>query len=459
MGSLSILWRQTLTAGLLEDYFGPRVVYWLRRERSVPDADARIAVEAGHFADASVLMVRDVLENAIKLTAYIGVVYTISPMLCSVMTLYAALGAAVTINLFGRPLVKLDRGIRAREAAFRSCLARCQDRAESLAFSGGEAAEGAAASRRYAALRDQQWMRVWWRTGLASFRDFFAWAAYLVPIAFVAPLWLRGEVEFGAITQTVMAFQASLTALSVMIRKFRSVSSLAAEGGRLEELATELSCAASVGASPAVKEGAPGVSVEHLTLSLPSGDTLYRDLSFELQPGHRLLILGASGAGKTTLLRALAGLWAHGSGHVRRSGSVVFLPQDPYIPEASLREVLTFPAPSGVYPDEAILDAATKAKLGGVLGRYTLGAAEDWEQVLSRGELQRCTFCRVLLQRPELAVLDEATSALDADTERELFAALEASCVITVSHRASLSEVHTHVLTPKGSHWVMQPTG
>merc|ERR1719433_2683185 len=123
---------------------------------------------------------------------------------------------------------------------------------------------------------------------------------------------MRDEVPFGVVSQTVMAFQASLNALSVVVRKFRSVSSLVAEGGRLEGLAEALADAtgaSSAGGRPLlVALGGHGVEVEGLSLQLPSGTPLCRELSFAVQPGQRLLILGESGTGKTTLIRTLAGL-------------------------------------------------------------------------------------------------------------------------------------------------------
>jgi len=447
-GGLGIAWRDALTDGLLDEYFKPQVAYWLRKEGVVKDPDARIAVEAGHFADAAVLMVRDVFENAMKLLGFIGVVYTISHQLCVVMASYAILGAFATVLVFGRPLVRLDRGIRAQEATLRSAIARCRDKAEALTFAQGEAAEGMVIKERYQDLRRRQWSRVLWRTGLASFRDCFSWAAYLLPIAFVAPLYLRGEVRFGAIAQTVTAFQASLDALSVVVRKFRSVSSLVAEGGRLDGLSEALGRAVmpqSAIAMQTVTDG-EGLDVSKLSLSLPTGARLCSNLSFTLEPGQRVMISGESGVGKTTFIRSLAGLWSDGSGCVRRPASAVFLSQEPYLPEGTLRRVLSFPAVVGSFSDAEILLAAQGAQLDGVLGRFALDDVVDWEAVLSRGEQQRCTFCQALLARPALVVLDEATSALDVEREALLYEALEASCVVSVSHRIGLLESHTHLL-------------
>eukprot|EP00913_Durusdinium_trenchii_P030610 g28667.t1 len=277
-GGLSQIWRDTLTLGLLNDYFHPKVVYWLRRSGEVADPDMRIAVEAGHFTEMLVLLVRDTFENFLKLIGFLGVVYSISRLLFVVMASYAFFGAFATVKLFGGPLVQLDRNIRAQEAVFRKSISRCLDRAEPLCLCGGEGSEAAEARARYERLRRQQWVRVWGRTSLGTFRECFSWAAYLLPVAIVAPLWLKGQVQFGTVAQAVMAFHISLDALTVVVRKFRSVSSLMAEGSRLEGLVLALSSALSCAQSPSPRpeKSADGeVEALHLALHLPNGAQLY----------------------------------------------------------------------------------------------------------------------------------------------------------------------------------------
>jgi len=304
----------------------------------------------------------------------------------------------------------------------------------------------------------RQWSRNWWRTSLAGFRDFFSWVADLLPLTLVGPMWLSGQVEFGVVPQTVTAFHASFGALTVMVRKFPSVSSLVAEGTRLQALAEALSRANVPELSvPVSLFKAAHVHVERLTLSLPSGTPLCTDLSFTLEAGQRLLVMGDSGVGKTTIIRAIAGLWTDGSGAIQRPASTVFLSQDPYIPEGSLRRVLTFPVLESTFSDEQIIAAAHAARLSTLLERHGLDMVAEWEAVLSRGEQQRCRFCRVLLMHPDLVVLDEATSALDPENEAALYAALDSPCIISVSHSKSLCSLHTHLCKPlQDGSWVLE---
>ena len=140
------------------------------------------------------------------------------------------------------------------------------------------------------------------------------------------------------------------------------MSALIAEGSRLEGLVQALAAASRRAQNPlpAPEISKAAVEVDGLSLSLPDGSFLYRQLSFQLKPGESLVVFGPSGAGKTTLIRALAGLWAGGSGSLRHTRPVAFLPQDPYMPEGSLRRVLSFPLAEHTLRDEDILAAAQR---------------------------------------------------------------------------------------------------
>ncbi|CDF34707.1 unnamed protein product [Chondrus crispus] len=201
--------------------------------------------------------------------------------------------------------------------------------------------------------------------------------------------------------------------------------------------------------------GESKVVVKNLTLMTPDKHhrVLFEDLSFTLEPGQRLLIVGPSGTGKSSALRALAGLWNRGRGSVMRPplSSMFFLPQRPYCTLGSLREQLVYPTPlheSSATEEELIaaLELVNLEKLPGRMGGFD--EFRDWSTVLSLGEQQRLAFARLTIGRPQLAILDECSSALDVASEERLYSHLRESGIgyISVGHRPSLFQYHDIVL-------------
>jgi putative ATP-binding cassette transporter len=161
-----------------------------------------------------------------------------------------------------------------------------------------------------------------------------------------------------------------------------------------------------------------------------------------------VLIIGPTGSGKSTLLRAIAGLWPFGRGRIRLAeGTVLFLPQRPYLPLGTLADALKYPGQ--VRPDRDSLANALRA-VGLVHLVDHLDEDSNWAQRLSGGEQQRLGFARVLLMRPEIVFLDEATSALDEAGETALYRLLREAewrpTIVSVGHHRSLKRFHSAVI-------------
>jgi putative ATP-binding cassette transporter len=199
-----------------------------------------------------------------------------------------------------------------------------------------------------------------------------------------------------------------------------------------------------------------GLALDRVDLQLPGGRPLLEGVTLDFRAGDATLISGPSGAGKSTLFRAIAGIWPFGRGDVRlpRNGRVLFLPQKPYLPIGTLREVTTYPTPPAGVDDAALRDALEVVGLGDLAGR--LDEAAHWALALSPGEQQRIAFARALVQKPDWLFLDEATSALDEATEVRLYTLLRerlpGTTVVSVGHRSTLRAFHPRrlVVTPNG---------
>jgi vitamin B12/bleomycin/antimicrobial peptide transport system ATP-binding/permease protein len=194
-----------------------------------------------------------------------------------------------------------------------------------------------------------------------------------------------------------------------------------------------------------------------VSLGLPDGRPLVDDISFSLRKGDTALISGPSGSGKSTLFRAIAGIWPFGRGRVTMPAGdrVLFLPQKPYLPLGTIREIVSYPAaPDGV-SDATLREALEAVGLPELTGR--LDESANWALRLSPGEQQRIAFARALVQKPDWLFLDEATSAIDEEHEARLYALLRArlpgTTLFSVGHRSTLRPFHARrlVVTPAGA--------
>jgi heme exporter protein A len=167
--------------------------------------------------------------------------------------------------------------------------------------------------------------------------------------------------------------------------------------------------------------------LEVSSLSCARGDrTLFRDLSFSVNPGEILHLKGPNGVGKTTLLRCLAGLGLAQSGEIRWQGDILAQAGDRY--GASLGFVghkdgihgeLT-PAENLAYAASLHGDADT-ANIDDTLGTLGLSHCRHLPtKLLSQGQKRRLALARLLVCRYRLWLLDEPFTALDVESRAQL---------------------------------------
>lgn len=173
--------------------------------------------------------------------------------------------------------------------------------------------------------------------------------------------------------------------------------------------------------------------------------TIFREVSFDVEPGQALVLLGPNGSGKTTLLRVLAGLLTPSAGSVEAEPPVEFVAHQSMLYDAlTARENLRFFA--------QLLDL--RPAEDGIVERLAQVGLTQWsdERVasFSHGMRQRLAIARALLHEPRTLLLDEPYNGLDQDGIRavnEVFRTLRESnhALVTVTHDfARAREVATH---------------
>ena len=465
---LGVYWREWLTQNLLQRYLKNRAYYQINAQKQIDNPDQRIAEDIQSFTRTSLTLLLSILDSVITLISFVGVLWAISSSLSLVLVGYALFGTIVTV-LLGKRLIGLNYNQLQREADFRYGLVHLRDNAESIAFYGGESQELTSVGQRFARAISNYHVLIGWQRNLDFFTTGHSYFVRILPYVVVAPLYLAGKTDFGAISQATIAFFQIFGALSIIIGQFELLTAFAAGINRIavfDETLTDFDLG-TTSESETTTIGATidsRLALEDVTLLTPDHQqTLVEDLSLTVEPHQSLAIVGESGVGKSSLLRAIAGLWNQGSGNIVRpsSNSMLFLPQKPYMILGTLRQQLLYPHTDSHIPDAQLEEALRQVNLADLTAKVGgLDVELSWSDVLSLGEQQRLAFARLLLTKPSYAILDEATSALDVQNEKRLYQMLQQSdtTIVSVGHRPSLLQYHQKVLQLQGrSQWQILP--
>jgi putative ATP-binding cassette transporter len=413
---LGLLWREWLTRQAVIRYLDHRTYHRLDAAGEIANPDQRIADDVRAFTVTTLSFVLMLLNGTITVVAFSGVLWSISPLLFAIAILYAAGGSYLTIVL-GHPLVALNYSQLDKEANFRADLIHVRENAESVALARREGRLKSRLLQHLEALIANFRRIIGVNRNLGFFTTGYNYLIQIIPALIVAPSFIRGEVEFGVITQSAMAFAHLVGAFSLIVNQFQSISSFAAVLARLSSLREAIEQAESTVSAIDLRDGGERLAYEQLTLRSPrDGRILVDALSVTVPVGMRVLVSGPDETAKVALFRATAGIWDSGEGRILRPGpdDILFLPERPYLPPGTLRKSVLRTGQEHAVPDERILAILRALDLDRVLARAGgLDVERDWDDILSLGEQQLLAFARILLAKPRIAFLDRASTALD----------------------------------------------
>ncbi|HEY3290975.1 MAG TPA: ABC transporter ATP-binding protein [Anaerolineae bacterium] len=188
-----------------------------------------------------------------------------------------------------------------------------------------------------------------------------------------------------------------------------------------------------------IPKGALGLAFDDVTFRYADGEPVLKQITFDLQPGKVMGLLGRTGSGKTSLARLVFRLYDPVTGEIQIGGvnvrqpmlkelrqRVALVTQDVQLFQATVRDNLTFF--NDRIPDERILQVITDLELTDWFKGLPAGLdtrLETGGRSLSAGEGQLLAMARVFLRDPGLVILDEASSRLDPATEQRIERAID----------------------------------
>jgi putative ATP-binding cassette transporter len=433
---LGLLWREFMTERCVAAYMANGTYYRLAISAELANPDQRIAEDTRAFTATTLSFGLMAMNSAFTILAFSGVLWSISPELFVISVLYAALGSYLTIKL-ARPLVRLNSEQLDHEANFRSALIHVRENAEGIMLGRRSEWQVARLRERIDGLAENFRRITTVNRNVGFFSTGYNWLIQLIPILIIAPAFIRGEIEFGVITQSALAFTTLVAAFSLIVTQFQSLSTYAAVVSRLGSLVDAIERKPPLSAPGiGIVEAAGRLAFENLTLAgSDPGAALLKDLSVEIPKRKRTLIAGSNPAAGRALFRVTAGAQVSGSGQIIRppAGDIAFLPHGPYTPPGSLREILLDGQPKPV-TDEQIVEVLRLLGLDALLRREgELDLEQDCGARASSREQQLLALARILLARPQFLFLDRVGALLGREQTRRVLDLLAAQS-ITVLH-------------------------
>ncbi len=269
-----------------------------------------------------------------------------------------------------------------------------------------------------------------------------------------AYLVIQNELGPGAMIAASILMARALAPVEMAIGSWRTAVSAREAFARVQRLMTETPARESGTELPRPKGQ---ITAENVVFAYPGAENpVIRNISFVVQPGELLGLIGPTASGKSTLASLLVGNLAPRGGHVRLDGMdmaqwdsndrgpyVGYLPQDVELFGGTVRENIARMAEGDT---EAVIAAATLAGVHEMI--LHLPAAYETQigeggAALSGGQRQRIALARAVYGDPSIIVLDEPNASLDNEGEKALLQAIAAlkskgTTVVLIAHRPSM---------------------
>lgn len=218
------------------------------------------------------------------------------------------------------------------------------------------------------------------------------------------------------------------------------------------------------------------ITFDHVAFAYSEEAPVLRDVSFAIEPGELVGIVGPTGGGKSTVVSLIPRFYDATGGTISIDGvdirdfkvnglrnQIGFVLQDTVLFRGTVRENIAYGRPGAT--EEEIIEAARLANADEFIARMPHGydtLVGERGQTLSGGQRQRIGIARAIIRNNPILILDEPTAALDTESEQMVIQALErlmkGKTVITIAHRLSTIRHANKIIVLKGGIVVEQGT-
>ncbi|SFB63388.1 putative ATP-binding cassette transporter [Rhizobium sp. NFR07] len=451
--------------------------------------DQRLHEDTRILAENTTALSIGLVNSTILLGSFIGVLWAIStdfgfhigghylviPGYMLWATILYALTGSVLSNVVGSRLARLNADRYAKEADLRAALVRANENLKPITLARGEPNELVRVQGAIDGVLDMLRKLAWALTNLTWVSSGFGWLALVAPIIIASPMYFSGELTFGGLMMAVGAFNQVNTALRWYVQNFSVIADWRATLARVSFFRNALLMTDTPAKEGDVIAYALGNKDEGLRIhavevygepdegAAGHGIRLKEDVCM-VMPGEKVMINGDPGTDRHLFFQAIAGIWPWGKGEISlpQAERMILMPQEGYLPTATLREVMTYPAtgPASMpqVTDEALQQALTAVGLDRYVDR--LDDMERWDRLLDKEEEAALQVANAVLRKPDWLIMDDVLEGLEQETRErlmEVLSGLEGSTLVYIGRSEEFAKTfqpttfHLAPLHPNGA--------